>query len=78
MRCRSDTAAPPFPFPFLDDSFEEESSALGGDSGYMDERSSRYPESLGICGTSSPRISQYSDIMSQEDGEQRARRLFTI
>lgn len=37
---------------------------MGGDSGYMEERSSRYQESG--CTASSPRVSQYSDILSQE------------
>lgn len=64
QRCRSDSEAPPFPFPLDDESFEEGcSSALGGDSGYMGERSFRYH-----VGTSSPRTSQYSDILSLEDG----------
>lgn len=77
QRCLSDSEAPCFQFPLYDDELKSE---LGGDSGYMDERYSRYQENMSAY-YSSPRVSLYSsDLLSQDEGgdfsaQQRMRRV---
>lgn len=80
QRCLSDSEAPVFPFAIDEDELKSEegcSSALGCDSGYHDDRISRFQDSTYF---SSPRVSLYSsDLHSQEDGsdpqQQRYRRI---
>ncbi len=70
-RCLSDSEAPSFPFTLADDDElkSECYSALGCDSGFHDERMSRYQENVNPY--SSPRVSLYSsDLYSQEDGSE--------
>lgn len=67
-RCLSDSEAPSFPFSLADDDeLKSEGcySGMGGDSGFQDERMSRYQDNTTLF--SSPRVSLYSsDLYSQE------------
>ena len=62
QRCHSDTHAPSYSFPLDED--ERESSALGCDSGFQDDKGSRFH-------ISSPRVSVQSlDLLSQDEGSE--------
>ena len=71
QRCWSASEAP-FISDYLDEyelkSVGEGSSAHGCDSGYHDGRIYRFHENNSIANYSSPRVSLYSDLLSQEEG----------
>ncbi len=65
QRCLSDTQAPSTPFSLDED--ERESSAHGCDSGFHDDKGSRFHDNI----VSSPRVSLQSlDLLSQDDGSE--------
>lgn len=68
QRCLSDSEAPNCSFPL--DEYERESSAHGCDSGFQDDKGSRFQESMGTH-FSSPRVSLQSlDLLSQDEGSE--------
>ena len=74
QRCLSDSSTPNCSFQQYEDE-EQESSGLGCDSGYHDDKGSRFQESMSTH-FSSPRVSVQSLDLSQDEGsEVRVRRI---